>query len=260
MTPWVKRLIVANVIVYGLQQFYKPLTGLLELVPAVLIIRPWTIITYMFLHDPFSIWHIVFNMIVLYFFGPRVEERLGGPRFIGLYMVSGIAGGLLSFITPTVAIIGASGAIMGVLIAFAMYWPHERVYIWGVLPVQMWMMVTGYVLFDLFGFGANVAHFAHLGGLAGGFLYLKLMELRSPARAWRKKVSTSPGAPRGGQVIGGIGNGDPLKRWRDIRLDDLHPINRDEVIRLLQKAQKHGTRSLTPEERATLDRFAGTAS
>ncbi len=255
MTPWVKRLIVANIVMYGLQQFVPGLTQQLELVPALLLYRPWTIVTYMFLHDPHSIWHIVFNMFVLYFFGPRVEERLGGRSFIGLYLVSGIGGGLLSFITPTVAILGASGAIMGVLIAFAMYWPRERVYIWGVLPLEMWMMVAGYVVMDLVGFGANVAHFAHLGGLASGFLYLKFMEILSPARAWKRKVSTAPrpGAP----VIGGIGNGDQLKRWRDIRLDDLHPINRDEIVRLLQKAQTQGTRSLTTEERATLDRFAG---
>jgi membrane associated rhomboid family serine protease len=256
MTPWVKRLIVANVVMYGLQQFVPGLTQQLELVPALLLVRPWTILTYMFLHDPHNIWHIAFNMLALYWFGPRVEERLGGQSFLGLYLVSGIGGGLLSFITPNVAIIGASGAIMGVLIAFAVYWPREKVYIWGVLPVEMWMMVGGYVLFDLVGFGANVAHFAHLGGLASGFLYLKFRDIRSPSRAWKKKVSAPPRAP--GTVIGGIGNGDPLKRWRDIRLDDLHPINRDEIVRLLQKAQKDGTRSLTPEERATLDRFAGT--
>jgi membrane associated rhomboid family serine protease len=253
MTPWVRRLIVANIVMFGLQYFVPGFTSLLELVPAYLLLRPWTIVTYMFLHDPHNIWHIVFNMLTLWWFGPRVEERLGGRSFITLYLLSGIGGGLLSFITPNVAILGASGAIMGVLVAFAKYWPRERVYIWGVLPVEMWMLVAGYVLFDLVGFGANVAHFAHLGGLATGYLYLVFNEMRSPARAWRKKVA----GPQRSQVVGGIGNGDPLKRWREIRLDDLHPINRDEVVRLLQKAQKHGTRSLTPEERATLDRFAG---
>jgi membrane associated rhomboid family serine protease len=253
MTPWVRRLLIANIVMYGLQQFVPGLTNQLELFPPLLLVRPWTLITYMFLHGGLT--HILFNMIALYFFGPRVEERLGSRNFIWLYMLSGIGGGLLSFFISPAPIIGASGAIMGVLMAFAKYWPRERVYIWGVLPVEMWLMVAAYVLFDLAGFGANVAHFAHLGGLATGLLYLTILDARSPARSFRKKAT---GAPQRSPVIGGIGNGDPLKRWREIRLDDLHPINRDEVVRLLQKAQQQGTKSLTYEERATLDRFAGT--
>jgi membrane associated rhomboid family serine protease len=208
----------------------------------------------MFLHDTHNIWHILFNMYSLYLFGPRVEERLTSRNFIWLYLLSGIGGGLLSFITPNVAIVGASAAIMGLIVAYAMYWPRDQLLLWGIVPVQMWMLCVGYVLLDLVGFGANIAHFAHLGGAGTAFLYLKFMEVRSPARAWKKKV-----ASKRSPVIGGIGNGDPLKRWREIRLDDLHPINRDEVVRLLKKAQQEGMRSLTQEERATLDRFAGTA-
>ena len=256
MSPWVRRLIVANIVMFGIQFFYPPVTVWLELVPRFLLYRPWTIITYMFLHDPRDIWHILFNMYSLFLFGPRVEERLGSRNFIWLYLLSGIGGGLLSFIQPDVGVIGASGAIMGVIVAYAVYWPREQLLFWGIIPVQMWMLAAAYILFDLVGFGgANIAHFAHLGGFATGFLYLKILEARSPGRAWRKKV-----APQRSPVVGGIGNGDPLKRWREIRLDDLHPINRDEVVRLLKKAQLEGTRSLTPEERATLDRFAGTVS
>jgi membrane associated rhomboid family serine protease len=254
MSPWVRRLIVANIVMYGLQYFVPAVTDLFVLVPRLLLYRPWTIVTYMFLHDPHDIWHILFNMYTLYLFGPRVEERLGSQNFIWLYLLSGIGGGLLSFIQPNVGVLGASGAIMGVILAYAMYWPRDRILIWGILPVEMWMLATAYVVFDIVGFGgANIAHFAHLGGVATGYLYLKALELRAPARAWKKKVTTQRSP-----VVGGIGNGDPLKRWREIRLDDLHPINRDEVVRLLKKAQQDGTRSLTPEERATLDRFAGT--
>lgn len=253
MSPWVRRLIVANVLMFGLQFFVPSVTGWLELVPAALPVRPWTIITYQFLHG--SVLHILFNMYALYLFGPRVEERVTSRHFIWFYLLSGIGGGLLSWVmTPNIGILGASGAIMGVMVAYAVYWPRDRMLIWGVLPVEMWMLAVGYVLLDLVGFGANIAHFAHLGGAATGWLYLKVLDIRSPARAWKKKV-----APQRSPVIGGIGNGDPLKRWRDIRLDDLHPINRDEVVRLLRKAQQYGTKSLTNEERATLDRFAGTA-
>jgi membrane associated rhomboid family serine protease len=249
MTPWIRRLLVANVVMFGLQNVVPGLTPALAFLPVAVLSRPWTIITYMFLHGGFT--HILFNMIALYYFGMRVEERLGGPHFITLYLLSGVGGALLSLaLAPFVPIIGASGAIMGVLMAYAMYWPRERVYIWGVLPVEAWLLVGVYVLFDIAGFGAGIAHFAHLGGVATGFVYLKWLDMRSPARAWHKRVSAS--APRRP-----LGNGDPLRAWREIRLDDLHPINRDEIVRLLHKAQAQGTGSLTQEERATLDRFAG---
>jgi membrane associated rhomboid family serine protease len=249
MTPWVRRLIVANVVMFGLQTFVPGLTQALEYLPAAVLYRPWTIITYMFLHG--SITHILFNMIALYFFGMRVEDRLGGRDFLTLYLLSGIGGAALSLVlAPYVPIIGASAAIMGVMMAFAMYWPRDKVFIWGVLPVEAWLLVGVYVILDLVGFGAGIAHFAHLGGIATGFIYLKWLDFRSPSRAWRKQVAGSA-APRP------LGNGDALRTWREIRLDDLHPINREEVVRLLQKAQTQGTKSLTVEERATLNRFAG---
>jgi membrane associated rhomboid family serine protease len=254
MSPWVRRLIVVNVVMFGLQFFVPAVTYWLELLPAALLVRPWTIVTYMFLHSTHDFFHILFNMYSLYLFGPRVEERLGSQRFIWFYLLCGIGGGLLSFITPNFAIIGASGAIMGLIVAYAMYWPRDRILFWGVIPMEMWMLCALFVILDVVGFGGGIAHFAHLGGAATGYLFLKVADLRSPARAWKKKV-----AAQRPPVIGGIGNGDPLKRWRDIRLDDLHPINRDEVVRLLRKAQQFGTKSLTNEERATLDRFAGTA-
>jgi membrane associated rhomboid family serine protease len=251
MTPWVRRLIVANVVMFGLQNVVPGVTQALEFLPAAVLARPWTIITYMFLHG--GVTHILFNMIALYYFGMRVEERLGERHFITLYLLSGVGGALLSLVvSPFVAIIGASGAIMGVMMAYAMYWPRDKMYVWGVLPVESWMLVGVYVLLDIGGFGAGIAHFAHLGGFATGFLYLKWLQFRSPARAWRKKVA-APSARRPLVV------GDPLRAWREIRLDDLHPINREEIVRLLRKAQAEGTGRLTPEERATLDRFAGIA-
>jgi membrane associated rhomboid family serine protease len=251
MTPWVRRLIVANVVMFGLQTFVPGVTQALEYLPAAVLYRPWTIITYMFLHG--NITHILFNMIALYFFGMRVEDRLGGRDFLTLYLLSGIGGAALSLVlAPYVPIIGASAAIMGVMMAFAMYWPRDKVFIWGVLPVEAWLLVGVYVVLDLVGFGAGIAHFAHLGGIATGFIYLKWLDFRSPARVWQKRVAGSA-APRT------LGNGDALKTWREIRLDDLHPINREEVVRLLQKAQTQGTKSLTVEERATLNRFAGIA-
>jgi hypothetical protein len=139
------------------------------------------------------------------------------------------------------------------MVAYAIYWPHERFLIWGVIPVQVWILVAIYVVMDVSGAigvgGAGVAHFAHLGGLISGYLYLKVMQFRSPARSWQRKVA----GPRPAAILS---DADNVRRWRAIRLDDLHSVNRDEIVRLLDKAQTLGTKSLTEEERATLDRFA----
>lgn len=254
MTTWVRRLIAVNVAVFILQYVVPTVTPALVLLPALVAERPWTLVTYMFLHG--GILHILFNMLALYWFGGRVEERLGGRRFVTLYLVSGIGGALLSFATPRAPILGASGAIMGVLIAYAMYWPRERFFIYGVLPVQAWLLVTLYVVMDVSGAGgfggAGVAHFAHLGGFATGFLYLKWIDIRSPARAWKRRLASpiTNGSPAAD------GDGDLLRRWGLIPVDQLHPVNRDEIARLLGKVRGGGIGSLTPEERATLDRFS----
>src|SRR5208337_3453451 len=100
MTPWVLRLIVANVIVFALQRYFPPLTSMLEFIPAFAIQRPWTFLTYSFVHGSFM--HILFNMLALYWFGPRVEERLGSRHFLTLYGLSAIGGAVCSFATPMV--------------------------------------------------------------------------------------------------------------------------------------------------------------
>ncbi len=257
MTPWVLRLIVANVLVFVAQQFVPSLERTLAFLPALIFVQPWTMVTYMFVHGGWL--HILFNMLALFWFGPRVEERLGGRSFLVLYFLSGIGGALLSFAIPSarmIPIVGASGAIMGVAVAFARYWPRERFYLYGVVPVEAWLLILLYVGWDLSGAfgigGAGIAHFAHLGGAAAGYVYLMLHSWRSPARQWRRQVAVAPP-----QRV--FGDGDQVRRWREIRLDDLHPINRDEIVRLLAKVDHTGVRSLTPEERATLDRFAGAA-
>src|SRR5436305_2835435 len=98
---------------FALQQLTSgSLTDLLLLWPQAILVRPWTIVTYMFLHG--GIGHIFFNMLGLYFFGPRVEQRMGPNRFITLYLLSGIAGALVSIVLAhNVPILGASAAVLG---------------------------------------------------------------------------------------------------------------------------------------------------
>jgi membrane associated rhomboid family serine protease len=252
MTPWVTRIIIANVVVFLLQLIFPWVTYLFAFIPAAVPLRPWTVVTYMFLHGGFL--HILFNMWIFYIFGPRLEMRLGGRRFFGLYFISGVSGALLSAVTtPQAAIIGASGAVFGVELAYAMFWPRDKIFIWGVLPVEVrWLVVflTGMSLFAGFsGSGDGVAHFAHLGGFAGAFIYLKWLDLRSPARRFKRKAAAAQAKPKSSGI-------SDLERWRGIRRDDLHQVNRDELDRILDKISANGMDSLTPDERAFLERFA----
>jgi membrane associated rhomboid family serine protease len=248
MTPWVLRLIFANAAMFLVQQLYQPVTLWLGLVPADMLVRPWTPFTYMFLHGGFM--HILFNMIGLFFFGPRLEARLGGPRFLGLYFTSGLVGALLSLVTPHALIIGASGAIFGVLLGYARYWPHDKIYIWGVLPVEARVLVVAVVALSLWaGFrgGSGVAHFAHLGGFLGAWVFLKIAERHSAAAKFQARAAVVPNKSAGQQ---------DLARWRRIRADQLHPLNREELDRVLDKISSSGLDSLTAQERAFLDRFS----
>ena len=108
MTPWVLRILIATVLMFFVQQTASGVTQLLYLVPTQVLSRPWTLVTYMFLHG--SLGHIFWNMLGLYFFGPRVESRMGSQRFITLYLVSGVVGALFSVVlAPRYPILGASG-------------------------------------------------------------------------------------------------------------------------------------------------------
>lgn len=247
MTPWVGRLLIANIIVYFLQISLPAFTGALSLVPALLLERPWTIITYMFAHSRTGISHILFNMLALYIFGPRVELRLGGPTFIRLYLIAGISGGLLSLLfTPYAQIVGASGAIFGIQLAFAKYFPRERIYIWGVVPVEARVLVvimTALSVFGGFSGGGNTAHFAHLGGYVGAFFYLLLVEKRSPSKQWEAKLA----GPKPDAI--------PMGDWRSVNLATVNQYNRDEVKRILDKITASGEGSLTSQERVFLGHF-----
>jgi membrane associated rhomboid family serine protease len=247
VTPWVQRLLIANILVFFLQQTMPGLEMQLAFIPAYLLARPWTIVTYMFLHAGLT--HLLFNMIALYFFGPRVEQRIGSERFIALYMISGISGGLLSFVfAPAAAIVGASGAIFGVLLAFARFWPRDRIYIWGVLPIEARWLVIGYTAISLWGgFGggsSGTAHFAHLGGFVGGFFCLLYMQRRQGAKRFHKQATGVP--PAKDALLGD---------WRKVDRSRVHSINRDEVDRILDKINASGIDSLTPQERLFLSNF-----
>lgn len=245
MTPWVRRLLAANVIVFFVQAALPGFDNPFVLVPRFVLVRPWTLVSYMFLHAGLT--HILFNMIGLFFFGPRVEARLGSRRFIQLYFVSGITGALLSIVfTPFAAVVGASAAVFGVMLAFATFWPRDQILIWGIIPIEArWLVILTTVLALWSGFGGGgggIAHFAHLGGYLGAWIFLRLVD---PARRVAKfRASTVAAAPR-----------DRLANWKRVDVTSAHEVNREELNRILDKINATGLASLTPEERLFLSNF-----
>lgn len=253
MTPWVQRLIIANVAVFIASSAMPDLYRLFAFVPALALLRPWTLFTYMFLHA--GIGHLAFNMLALVFLGPRVELQLGRRDFLRLYFLSGLGGAVLSFfLAPGAPIVGASGAVYGVLLAFGFFWPHVRLFIWGILPVEARWLVAGLAAISLFsGLGGTtdgIAHFAHLGGFVGGWLFLRWRDRRIDRRRAGIKGPTTL------DRVSGRARRE-VESWRQISLDQLHPINREEVERILAKLDAGGERNLTADERAFLNRMAG---
>ena len=245
MTPVVRLLLMVNVGAFFLQMTLPWLTGTFMFVPRDALLQPWTIVTYMFLHS--GLMHLLFNMMALFFFGPRVEDRMGSRQFAILYFLSGITGALLSFIfTPGAAIVGASGAVFGVMLAFAYYWPDTPIHIWGIIPVPARILViitTALALFGGFSGGrGGVAHFAHLGGYVGAYLYLKWLG-RGRTEFKKKAVAATPDATR------------KLAGWKSIDKSRIHEVNREEVDRILDKISAQGMGSLTEQERVFLLHF-----
>lgn len=245
MSPWVRRFLIANIFVFFIQYAAPALTDPLVFVPRFILYRPWSIITYMFLHA--GITHILFNMLGLFFFGPRVEERIGSRRFVQLYFIAGVSGALLSFIfAPRAAIVGASAAVFGVMLAFAMFWPRDQIMIWGIIPIEArWLVVitTFLALWSgLSGSRGGVADFAHLGGYLGAWIFLRMID--PSKRAERFRASTIAAAPK-----------EKLANWKRVDVTKVHEVNRDELNRILDKISASGLTSLTPQERLFLSNF-----
>lgn len=189
--PVVKNLIIINVLVWVAQLIYDKQWGLTEKIALYPIDTPWfkpyQVITHMFAHASYTergsimFFHILFNMFMLYMFGRILENVWGGKRFFIFYMACGIGAaaahlGMQYFMGGYASAVGASGAVMGVFVAFGYLFPNTELMIIPIpVPIKAKWLVLAYIAFDLFGgFGNSgsdgIAHFAHLGGALTGFL------------------------------------------------------------------------------------------
>ncbi len=209
----------------------------------------YTLVTYMFLHG--GILHIGFNMFMLWMFGTAIEYAWGSQLFLRYYFVCGIGGGIcqalvgLAFGGANIPIIGASAAIMGLLLAYGMMYPDQVVYLYGLIGIRMKYLVVGLVLLDLIGAlgrgGSTVAHFAHLGGMLFGWVYLNLdTQLNGVVRKMRATFARRKMDQNGERVYRESGWSSP-RRPGEASVDEI-----------LEKISEHGIESLTPREREIL--------
>ncbi len=190
-------IVVINAILYLVTEFINPrATIYLAMIPS-LVLRGWLwqFVTYMFVHSGFS--HILFNMLSLYIFGSMVEKRIGSKEFLLFYLLTGTLSGVVSFVSYVLAgtnviLVGASGAIYGVLLMFAVFFPYSVIYVFGILPVRAPILVIVYALIELysqvFGRGGNIAHLAHLSGLVIAYLYCRIRMRINPIEVFKRTL------------------------------------------------------------------------
>jgi membrane associated rhomboid family serine protease len=236
---------------------------------AILEGEVWRLITSAFLHA--GVFHLFFNMLVLYWAGQRLEELYGPREFVIFYLLSALAANLFRLCVEQVGLappsfaVGASGATAAVFVLFACHYPHAQVRIWFILPVPAWLLALLYVALAALGGlgdavrqgpqfqrGAGVGHLAHLGGAFFGFLYYQsgirfsalLPRRREAARVRpRLRVHAPPVEPTEPEPVGAPVEAParPADEQLEAKLDAV-----------LAKVAKHGQESLTPEEREIL--------
>jgi membrane associated rhomboid family serine protease len=189
IAPITRTLIIANVAMYGLQMLMGDWTVIhLALwpwhtsgVPGVPPIEVWQLVTYGFMHGGLT--HLLFNMFALFMFGSEIERSMGVNKFLSYYFTCVIGAAVAQVAVnalmqgPPVPTVGASGAVFGILLAFGIAYPQRRIMlIFPPIPMPAWLFVTLYGLLELylgiFGTRQGIAHFAHLGGMAAGYLLI----------------------------------------------------------------------------------------
>lgn len=285
MTPAVKALLIANVAIFILQMVIDAVMrgdGLLlrafGFVPSSAIagLEAWRFVTYMFLHGGVS--HLLFNMLGLWMFGTQIEARWGNRPFLLYYLVCGLGGALTYglfnvFGTDSfVPMVGASGAVYGILLAYGLMFPEAVILVFFIVPMKAKFAVVLFgliaLLSSLTDSGGGVAHLAHLGGMATGLLFLRLtipslragLGLRAPwaragGRRRRKVVRPDAGVWTGGASRptregppGGSSGGGARPA------DTPSAADKAEVDAVLDKISREGLQSLTSREQEILRR------
>jgi membrane associated rhomboid family serine protease len=240
----VKWIIVISGAMLIAQQFAGPvLLAYLGLIPQQVVGHYWLWqpFTYLFLHG--GLFHWLFNMLIFWMFGAELERRWGTTEFLKYFFVTGLGAAACVIalgphsLAPT---IGASGAVFGIITAFAMLYPEAVMYLYFLIPMKVWQAAILFAFIELFagleGGGTGVARFAHLSGMATGFLYLKYWDsARIQIKGWFRAAR--------------------LKK-NPVELQEVTDELVSHVDKILDKVLKEGVESLTPEEKRIMDRYA----
>lgn len=241
----VSKIVIANIAVFILEILLNNTNFIyyLGLSPRLVVTRGfvWQLMTYMFLHGGF--WHLAFNMFIIWMFGKQLEAVWGSERFLKYYIFCGIGGAAFSFIFAfNSLVIGASGAGYGILLAYAVLFPYNQIYIWGIFPVRARTLVIVLAAIEfLSGVSGRdgIAHFAHLGGMAAGLLYM-----RTDHRAWKFW-----------DKLRKLFDGLPIRIKMDGN-EESETYDEQKINSILDKISEKGYENLTETERRILDNYS----
>jgi membrane associated rhomboid family serine protease len=281
MTRAVQWILALNIGVYFLQLTLfgsDAVYSALALDPARFPSAWWTVGTYMFVHAWLA--HLAFNMFTLWMFGPRLEQEWGTRSFVQFYLWCGLGGAIAHLaLAQHSAVIGASGAISGVLVAYALRWPDEEVYLFGVIPMKSrWLVAALLAMNVIFALSpsSRIDWTAHVGGMAFGWIFLKVYAVGGLTRVkgWVSSVpdesedmpravprNRGPMRERGGNVD------EVVERSNAVVLRERKPLQHipkqetpkeyaAKVNQLLDKISQHGIGSLSREERRILEEMS----
>lgn len=210
------------------------------LIPGDVIYRfkIWQLVTYMFLHGGFM--HVFFNMFVLWMFGSELEREWGTKEFVKYYFITGIGAGVINLLLSSAPTIGASGAVYGIMVAYALRYPDRMVYIYFLFPVKVKYLMAFLALvsfFSTFGsYGDGIAHAAHLGGIVIGFIYLKYWQIMYKIKKALGNVGSK--SDSGSNLKYTKGGDDKTEYYRRVIDELLDKINRVGYLKLTEEEKK----------------------
>lgn len=283
--PVIKNLLIINAVVFFLQLLMNTLTfngypawyilnrwfalnpiGGIDPAGQPYNFQIWQLVTYQFMHGGFA--HIFFNMFALWMFGMEIENLWGSRKFLYYYLLAGIGAGLCHlFISPLLGggnafTIGASGAIFGVMIAFAMIFPNRYIFLYFFIPIKAKYLITILVVMEFMlvdSAGSSVAHLAHLGGALTGFIFIMLDKDTQVAFKGLFNRSnyrtTKPFNPFGGlseKFRKKEQNVQDAKFYEVEDEDKKDKVSQEDIDRILDKISKSGYQNLTKEEKEIL--------
>ena len=278
ITRAVQWLLALNIGVYFMQlTLFGPesVFSALALNPARFPAAWWTIVTYMFVHAWLA--HIAFNLFTLWMFGPRLEQVWGTRAFVQFYLWCGLGGAIVHLLlAQNSAVVGASGAISGVLVAYALRWPDDEIYVFGVIPMKSrWLIAAMIAMNIVFALspGSGIDWTAHVGGMGFGWLFLKLYSLGGldRVRGWVSSVpdesedmpravprtrSSMQDRSRGTDEVVARSNAVVLRERKPLaHVPKQETVNEHaaKVNSVLDKISQHGIESLTTDERRLLE-------